>query len=344
MATIATPSESSSKQESKEGDDENRPFCYFVTKTPDRRDPTKFRYSGNPLFLTDATITTPCEVAKAAKGFANWFSPVDYRNEQWDVNKDHCETKPLSPVHLHEVPHKIRSLLYGKVNSETGDVPWDDTSFYGQGEVMQLFLPSLKGDKGIHTAGEYTIFPTKEKADEVIANCGGVISWSGVMTVLLDGDMVYPLMEDRCFMTSEQKARLAHGHHQPCIMPQGPLLDLTGAEIPDEEVGKAIVKWKIRKGKRVFMKEDGTPNYLKEAQFARDAGKELNDQHFVMYAAREGRKRDKQTKEYTETFWQCHLRHLSEEYGIRYQTEEEKSASGESALSSPSLMRTPSSC
>ena len=147
MAAIATPSESSSKQESKECDNENRPSCYFVTKTPDRRDPTKFRYSGNPLFLTDATVTTQCEGAAAAKGFATWFSPADFRIEQWDVNKDHCETKPLPPVPLHEVEDMIRTLLFGKVNPETGDVlPWEDTSFYGQGEVMQLLLSFLKAD------------------------------------------------------------------------------------------------------------------------------------------------------------------------------------------------------
>ena len=158
------------------------------------------------------------------------------------------------------------------------------------------------------------------------------------MTVLLKESMVYPLKEDRCFMTADQQARLAHGHHQPLVLPQGPLLDGTGNEIPDEEVGKAIVKWKTRKEKPVLMNEDGTPDYCAEAQFARNASMELHGQNFIIFAAREGLKRDEKTKEFTETFWECHLRHLSEEYGIRYHTEGENSASGASALPGPSLM------
>lgn len=294
---------SSSNQESKEDDDENRPFCFMVSKTPDRRDPTKFRYSGNPLFLTDPTVTTQCEDAADKKGFTSWFSPVDFRSNKWNMNKDYCETKRLPPVPLCEVEESIQTLVSGKVNSETGDVlPWEDTSFYGQGEVMQLFLSFRNGNKGVNTAGKYTIFPTKEIANQVIANCGGVISWSGVMTVLLKESMVYPLKEDRCFMTADQQARLAHGHHQPLVLPQGPLLDGTGNEIPDEEVGKAIVKWKTRKEKPVLMNEDGTPDYCAEAQFARNASMELHGQNFIIFAAREGLKRDEKTKEFTETF------------------------------------------
>jgi hypothetical protein len=299
------------------------PLAYVVTERVNRKGANQL--SGNPLMAVGQEHLVEDPEAKEKRGRANWFSPVDFRSPvmKESIPKDYLETRPLPTIPLEEVEAKITDLLSGKVDAEGNRTPWDDISFYGQENVVPLLLSYLSGKRDVLSRGNMTIYPTQEAADAAARAAGLTISWSGVMTAVLstapDGKtIIHPVEEDRVFMTSDQKSRIAHGHHQPPTLPSGPLLLPNGEVIPDKTVGEALVAWKKKKKKPVLIEEDGSPDLEEEVAFARAAALEVKDQHFVMYVPREGRKRDHETKQFAESIEECFHRHLSEEFGLYF--------------------------
>ena len=225
------------------------------------------------------------------RGECNWFSPVIKVD---GIPHSFCETVPLPPVPFEEIDGQIATLLAGKKGKKL--TPWADTSVYGQDHVHRIYKILKEGGSCPISSGPYTMYESMDQAEWANPK----INWSGITGILHKENLVYPLKEDRHFLTHEQQSRLAYGKLQAPLLPST-LLYPDGTEVDRALIETKIFEWKRRKKLKV------NPD---EIAFAQQAAEEVKDQHFIMYY---GRERSNEG----ELFYETAVRWLKEEHGRR---------------------------